>query len=454
MQKLIIIAASAAALLGLTGFVAQQTIGYDSAAGSVCLYDRAASPTCVAIGSIDPVTHRWSPFSNGTITAAPAGPLDKGLSVTNSPSGTSASNVVLNSVQTTSDTADVGSNFVLLDQHYMPFGGLSARGGRIASWVQVNQTAATSSANTNRNYVGVSAGAVTSVGDGGTDLTTGAKGAYFGIGPQCDLLSGATNVLECTGGEADTFVAAGASAKIVYGWSVASSNQARGSTYDAALAVGAQSGHIGYKYGLQFTDANGGAPFYSGSTLIGGYFPTLGTQAVHNLVDFSQFSCDGFAWQSPGAAFIGCNGAGLFNGLTSGGLYGGSSATSTLTLGSTSGVGTSDSITFKTGSNVTRGTIDTNGIWYFGTGSSPISGQLAQFHAATNVNMLFANGSGTFLLNAVNDANGANIPAQINASTLNLNAALKSQGVAAVSCAAGTVNLSTLVVTNGIVTHC
>ena len=64
---------------------------------------------------------------------------------------------------------------------------------------------------------------------------------------------------------------------------------------------------------------------------------------------------------------------GAFTTVTAPTMYGGTTASSTLTLESTSGAGTSDSIIFKTGSQSTRMTIDTNGNVGIGTTSATVT---------------------------------------------------------------------------------
>lgn len=55
-------------------------------------------------------------------------------------------------------------------------------------------------------------------------------------------------------------------------------------------------------------------------------------------------------------------------------IAGGSGAASALVLESTSGAGTSDVITFKTGSQIQRGQLNTSGAWAFGPSSPPTGG--------------------------------------------------------------------------------
>jgi len=75
---------------------------------------------------------------------------------------------------------------------------------------------------------------------------------------------------------------------------------------------------------------------------------------------------------------------------------GGTAASSSLTLESTSGVGTTDSIIFKTGSQITRWTLDTNGVAFFTPGAFTLydASSWAQTPVLRIANDLTAAGSG------------------------------------------------------------
>ncbi|WP_429931667.1 hypothetical protein [Agrobacterium vitis] len=109
--------------------------------------------------------------------------------------------------------ANCGTSFCVGWADQMTFGGPNSYGGYSAGYDLLYQNAPTASGNTNANYVARTAIVRTATGDGGTNLTTSARGAYFGIGPECVLLGGAVNVLNCTAGEFDVAVNAGATVK-------------------------------------------------------------------------------------------------------------------------------------------------------------------------------------------------------------------------------------------------
>jgi len=74
-----------------------------------------------------------------------------------------------------------------------------------------------------------------------------------------------------------------------------------------------------------------------------------------------------------------------FTSLTSPLIIGGTGTGSTLTLESTSGVGATDQILFKTGSQTTRGVVTTGGRWGFGTETNPQGGFIISSNATTGL---------------------------------------------------------------------
>lgn len=194
----------------------------------------------------------------------------------------------------TSDNADVGSDFSIGFRVRHMFGGSATKGGRETlsgtGWL----TAATNSANANRNYVGLQGKMYAQSGDGGTNTGAGALGAVFGAGGAVYAYAAATNLLGIEGAEFNTFTQAGSSAKHMAGISVVGCQATRGATIDAAIRIGAQAAvgvfgpHGGWKHGIIFTDENGADPFYANSTLIGTQFQT--TKTVLRGIDFSQFT--------------------------------------------------------------------------------------------------------------------------------------------------------------------
>lgn len=224
------------------------------------------------------------------------------------------------------DSVAAGTGFLLGNETRLLFGSSSSTGGRIAQYNYLQQNAVTSSSNTNHNYVGTQSEVTSATGDGGTNLTTGAKGAYFGYATDARLNTGATNVLELTGGEIDTVTQTGTSMKYLVGWSIVGNNTVQGTNLDAAIDIGGNNqqgdghSHAGWNFGIAFDDIHGYSPVNGNSTLLGGSFPTLGTQTILYGINLQSFSCSTACFASNNFAVLQngtINTAGI-NGVTNG----------------------------------------------------------------------------------------------------------------------------------------
>lgn len=218
--------------------------------------------------------------------------------VTATPPDAGGSTLSVNLHRVAADNVDAGSGFIIGHQRRYVFGGSTVKGGRIAGYDFVANTAATNSASTNRNYVGTVSAAYSAVGDGGSDTSTGAKGAYFGANPYVHLDTGATNCF-FAGHEYDITISTGASSRYAVDGFFVGFNSVRGAEVDAALGVSGGTGHVGFKHGLIFTDISRGTtenPFYSGSTIVGTYWQAGGggVPTVTAGVDFGDGSTTGF----------------------------------------------------------------------------------------------------------------------------------------------------------------
>ena len=208
---------------------------------------------------------------------------------------------VVNLFSISGDNLNASTGFIIGTQDQYLFGGTGAYGNRAAGADFIANTAATNSSNAARNYVARISEAYTSVGDGGTNLTSGAKGSYFGINPQCQLDPGATYVYECNAAEYNTIVNSGASVKYLIGNEVVGYNLSHGGSFDAAYAIGGGSvGNVGWNYGFAFTDINTGSPVGTGTTLFGAYWSSIPPPTVTTGIDLTQFVFSGNAFQSTG----------------------------------------------------------------------------------------------------------------------------------------------------------
>ncbi|MFJ1251904.1 hypothetical protein [Cupriavidus sp. CuC1] len=208
---------------------------------------------------------------------------------------------------TTPDSAAIGSGFNIASQNDMYFGGSTTTGGRIAvNGITYNSGGATSASNTNRNYVGVVGQSHAANSDGGTNLTTDARGGFFGLNGIAYADPAATNLLGIVAQENDTYSQAGASFKYQTGLNIVGFNTVRGSVVDAAMMIGGSTAngpygpHTGWKCGMCFTDFNGVDPMYSGSTLLGYVWVNnpATKRSITSGIDLSGFSISGAVIQS------------------------------------------------------------------------------------------------------------------------------------------------------------
>ncbi|MDM5074714.1 tail fiber domain-containing protein [Aeromonas bestiarum] len=124
----------------------------------------------------------------------------------------------------------------LIVQHN--FGGAGARGGRHAAEFMLSQGAPTESDNADRNYVGVVGYCASTAGDGGTDMSAGKKGAYFG-GNFFTTIKNSQFVSHANGCESNVLIDAASSVYYRSGYSAVSAGDNQATKYDAAFSVGA-----------------------------------------------------------------------------------------------------------------------------------------------------------------------------------------------------------------------
>jgi hypothetical protein len=210
--------------------------------------------------------------------------------------GVSNTGVNLSLLNVEGDTATVtGLSFLNILTVQSTFGGSSVQGGRQGVQVGINQTAPTANANANRNYVGGYFAATSSSGDGGRGLLSGngggpinagqAAGGYFGINPVCILKPGAVNTLNCSGGEVNVAVQAGASAFYKSGLQISKlgSDAVQGSSVDAAISLSDQGGAKPWRDGILFGTQNGQFPIAGDGYLLRSYGPGVANVAITAL---------------------------------------------------------------------------------------------------------------------------------------------------------------------------
>ena len=187
---------------------------------------------------------------------------------------------------TVDQTAIAGSK-VNGQKVFHQFGDAATTGGRHAVYGLLLQNAVTSGANTDRNYIGIQGQCITSTGDGGTNITSGAKGAYFGISSIVNANSGATNLFNITGAEINTRCLTGSSVFYKSVIQLVAKDEIQGDTYDTVLAISkGGSGTVGLKTGILFGNMNGSHPVSTSGTLIA----TTGSSTVATGIDFTTYA--------------------------------------------------------------------------------------------------------------------------------------------------------------------
>ncbi len=320
----------------------------------------------------------------------------------------------------------------------LPGGHTGARDG-LVSEVRLNGPSLPASGN--RNYVGGYFRGVANSGDGGT--LAAPLGAVFGANPVAQCAPGATFLLDCTAAENDVGLYAGASAAFRTGQRIASFGTVKATTLDAALAITTlDSGSTGFNRGIVFSKLGGPNPV--DGILISG--AGTGATAVGGL-DFTGYTFSGYSLALPGGFIVSPTGL-----LTNGGITTGSVAMSgTLTapfIRATAAAipkviwnGTGNGTDLKKWQSY----VQTNGNFEITSLNDAENAAVLAMSISRNTDgsVGFVSFPPKVLAN-----NGITVTGTAQADQFNSN------GIFGVSCAAGSVSASTMVVTNGIVTHC
>lgn len=200
-----------------------------------------------------------------------------------------------------SEDIDYGAGFVTGHGIVHVFGGSAAKGGREAFYAQAQLNAATSSSNTNRNYVGVTGIFEGNANDGGSNAASPStsKGAGFGAGFVGVLNNGATHYLNLTGAEFNTAAKTGSSVSVksLAQYCGRHDDAVAGSFINAMHLNFNQPGAVKWGDGILFqSDAFGHEwPLATTATII----RTAGG-SVAKGIDFSTTTFTGNAFASPG----------------------------------------------------------------------------------------------------------------------------------------------------------
>lgn len=222
-----------------------------------------------------------------------------GLIVNQSFSGT-AGGFAANQINVSSDTSAMGANNLVALDVEDTFGGSTTTGGRAGIWVDLFLNGATSSANTNRNYVAADAQCIAQTGDGGTGTTSstsaGACFGFFGLGK---AQSGATNLENLTGEELNVEADAGSSvwAKSILQLSSEPNDAVAGAGVDTMIWMYNQGGSpVTHKHAI-YIDNNGGLgnwPISSSGDIL-----ATSSGSITNGIDLNSATISGCSFKSP-----------------------------------------------------------------------------------------------------------------------------------------------------------
>jgi hypothetical protein len=463
MRKIAIPVAAVAAVLGLTGFEALQTIGYDRDTKSICIDDKSTPSRCVPIGTLDSTSQAFVPAIAGkTITQTATSPVAPLLEFHPTYSGTMRSS--FSALQLTfNDSLAAGDNYVypLNINHVLNSGAIT--GIRPGLTAQTTLEHATGNDPTHGFYLGGSFVFVAGAPDNGT--ATSPQGFGYGDNPWCHLVSGATNWAGCIGSDVIAQLDAGSSASRRIGLQVESDGRVQGTDTDTAVDIWHAAGRVQWKTGLLFDDsrglkaaAGGEYPISTGGTGIKfGFGPTVST-SLRAGIDMSMLTSPFTAGGDPvllpannGGLSFGASGAGgrivsqtASNGPTASFL----SDEFRLVFGGVPKLGVTSSAMNLYDELVIHGAAGASPVASFYTSDYVAGTTGSGFHMHTKA----ATGNSDTEIVAFQAGNSAyaklTTPGTFSAEKY----AVGSK--AGVSCAAGTVNLATLTITNGIVTHC
>lgn len=244
------------------------------------------------------------PAFSKTLTLSPPSGLDQGLDITQTGTGTAVSMPFIlgthayNGIYITQDNVDVGASGVstaLAVQNNIS-GAATQNAGRGAATFSVNVNGAVPTDGSFGGVTGVTSLAQSLYGFGGTGTSSAtAKGSIYGFnnyaiayGPNGVDWPGATNLFNVTGGEINVKIASGSGMGAYYksGLQIVqlSDDAVQGTTYDAGLMISNMNGAVGWKNGIQFSNANGGAPVSTSGKLIS----TVDAFTADVGVDFSS----------------------------------------------------------------------------------------------------------------------------------------------------------------------
>jgi hypothetical protein len=455
------------------GGMLDRSIHFDPTTGLACVADGTSA--CVPIGTLDSTSHAFVPALAGkTIAQTATSPGASLLEFHPTYSGTMSSS--FSALQLTfNDSLAAGSNYVypLSINHVLNSSAIT--GIRPGLTAQTTFEHATGNDAAHGFYLGGSFVFVAGAPDNGTE--TSPQGYGYGDNPWCHFVSGATNWAGCIGSDIIAQLDAGSSASRRIGAQVESDGQVQGTDIDTAVDIWHGAGQVQWRTGLLFDDsrnlqvtAGGEYPISTGGTGIKFGFGSTVSTSLYAGIDMSMLTSPFTDGGDP--IILPANNGGLSFGASGAGGRIASQATSNgpqllmlsndlrIVMGGTTKWDVSSTAAALSVPLTIYGSQTVYGpqtIWGSGSSAPTASFYASDYVAGTAGSGFYmhtkaATGNSDTEIVAFQAGNSAyaklTTPGTFGA------AAYQVGSDAGVSCAAGTVNLTTFTVTNGIVTHC
>lgn len=230
--------------------------------------------------------------------------LGRAIAISQTPAGTAIANTPatlypnantysLNSISVANDISGLSGGTINGLSIVHSYGGGTVLGNKQGLYVQGNLFAA--SGNANGNYVAGTFFQAAGSNDGGGAGTE--RGSFFGMNPVCFAYAAAIHIRECAGMEVDVGVETGAAVLAKAGISIVQlfNDAVQGSLSDAAIWISNQSGAVGWKNGILFSNNGAQIPFSATGCIL----CTSGAAAIAKGIDISSYTYSGNSIAAP-----------------------------------------------------------------------------------------------------------------------------------------------------------
>lgn len=252
------------------------------------------APTAGAAGRYKRLFERVT--ASGVVVSPESFSTNAGITVDQVAGGSSAGSFNLNYIHIVDDV-DAGASVSISAalQLINNMSSTAVRGGRQGLAVYQILSSPTHAANPLREYVAIAAIVHAETADNGA-------GSFYAMNPYARAYSGATGLVELTGGEVNVDAQSGSSVGYKAGWSIvgAPTDAVQGSVYDVMLSLSNQVGAVGWNDGILLGPQNGVFPIHSSGAIL----RTIGGTAAKG-VDFASTTITGNAYASSGFSVSG-----------------------------------------------------------------------------------------------------------------------------------------------------